>query len=731
MSWMTARASGPMILGALLAFTSPAQAEFDTRTGYEAFGDDEIGVGFEALSDLDAFGSIIVAAPDGTPLAPEALEAVLERDPRGMIEGQRAMSLGTQVGSLLVTFDNAAPALQGRRVEFRMWYRPEGSDLYAFVRYLSMPVGELPEDSPELFSAPGTVQLLPTGRATDDGWIEISSGPVDFTLAGAVEARAISIIGTTSLERQIFRFASNTEGTTLVDGLTVRDLGPAIGTGEACTRGTESETCAAEATCFIGRCVDALPVHGTVPNSAVRREYLARQVARARLMMGARYALSVMDAFEEQMMGLAEADTVTYWSGIRRAYDDLADGHASLPPRSQGYSLGGGACLYIGEADLLPRGGRHPLVYEVNAEHPLGAQLLPGDAWVAVDGASIDDFRALSDRNLSYPGDPRARDVITTPQLLEAAMKAGATVTFERCPYDGEAAVPCTDETVERFDVDLAALSSGLWEGELLDWRFGSPSCDFRFQRGFDLPDALRGSFVGQREDDGVTTLYINGVSGQGRWANLAEAAMSALTDRVILDQRQGGGGTFQGLNTILEPFLDAELFFDAHIVPQIDPEMTDADRQRLVECASGFGFFAACGGFFSQEIGGRGPRRGTFAQAKLAIVNGLDVSGNDYLPRALQQFRDPELTRIFGPAPTYGAFGPIASLPKLLNEVFGGSFQLHDTQFIDADGTISEFSTGFGVEPDVEIYQKQSDLLLGVDTVMEAARAWLMEGEE
>ena len=64
------------------------------------------------------------------------------------------------------------------------------------------------------------------------------------------------------------------------------------------------------------------------------------------------------------------------------------------------------------------------------------------------------------------------------------------------------------------------------------------------------------------------------------------------------------------------------------------------------------------------------------------------------------------------------------------LDEILGGSLQHHDTLFlVSTDDDTDEFSTGVGVAPDEVIMQRQSDALLGIDTVVEAARAWLLEG--
>ena len=56
-------------------------------------------------------------------------------------------------------------------------------------------------------------------------------------------------------------------------------------------------------------------------------------------------------------------------------------------------------------------------------------------------------------------------------------------------------------------------------------------------------------------------------------------------------------------------------------------------------------------------------------------------------------------------------------------------AYQCHDSLFkATRDGADSGFESGYGVMPDVLVYQKQSDAIAGKDTMLEAARAWLNE---
>jgi len=122
----------------------------------------------------------------------------------------------------------------------------------------------------------------------------------------------------------------------------------------------------------------------------------------------------------------------------------------------------------------------------------------------------------------------------------------------------------------------------------------------------------------------------------------------------------------------------------------------------------------------------GRGGARGSAASQKLAVLLGDDVSGNDFLSQLLT-YRAPGLTRFFGQCPTRGAFGVIWALPAYGSEVAGGSFQVHDSIFRpSANAAFTEdFRTANGVPPTEIVRQRQSDLLRGIDTVLEAGLAW------
>jgi hypothetical protein len=176
--------------------------------------------------------------------------------------------------------------------------------------------------------------------------------------------------------------------------------------------------------------------------------------------------------------------------------------------------------------------------------------------------------------------------------------------------------------------------------------------------------------------------------------------------------------------------FLTEQDFDRIEIVPQLDRTLDATTWETLGSCELQVDM-NDCAGYWRwslHEFSDLEPAlRGVAATTRVAVVNSLDVSGNDFTSRLFTYRGGP--TKIFGPAPTYGAFGPIASLPSHLDELSGGSMQFWDSAFVVLpEDDPAGFATGVGVPPDQVVLQRQSDALLGVDTALEAARAWLLE---
>jgi hypothetical protein len=112
---------------------------------------------------------------------------------------------------------------------------------------------------------------------------------------------------------------------------------------------------------------------------------------------------------------------------------------------------------------------------------------------------------------------------------------------------------------------------------------------------------------------------------------------------------------------------------------------------------------------------------------AKIAWVNGDDVSMNDIVPRMLKGRAN---FRIFGPHASHGAYGEISRLPPVTSAWTAGSMQVLDTRFgaTFADAHAAAWESGVGVAPDQVVVQKLSDLLNDKDTLLSAAQTWLLQ---
>jgi C-terminal processing protease CtpA/Prc len=101
-----------------------------------------------------------------------------------------------------------------------------------------------------------------------------------------------------------------------------------------------------------------------------------------------------------------------------------------------------------------------------------------------------------------------------------------------------------------------------------------------------------------------------------------------------------------------------------------------------------------------------------------VALVLHRDGSASDFMPQLL---KGAPKTRLFAPHATAGAFSTFQEF-----YTWGGlRYQFGTGDSITKDG---EPLIGHGVEPDVVVVPKQSDLLAGRDTIFEAALAWVRQ---
>lgn len=645
-------------------------------------------------------------------------------DPAGL-EGVGGLEFGGRAVYGLLAL-NATPAAAGRRVELHLWQRPLGTRASASL-YWS--VGDGDSDL-----SLGVISLRPTGRVTSDGWEEWSSGPFDF-LAGGLHGPRWLVLTDAQYQAYFVSYSSLDPALRVVlDGLELLDLGPAAVPPAPCTALDEATSCGPLGACLFGRCADSALVNGPPPLDAQRRaDYLARRLFEYRHFEGGRLPQARLDGLSATLTALAApelADPARFWPRFSAAVADLRDGHASAPLAAYPADLRPDVCLHLGQADLLPGAPLRPLVFSTSGLGALAAGLLVGDALVAIDGLEPAQWARQSGR-ITHPGDPAGFDLVTAPDLLAAALRGGSRLGFARCGGP----LACAEPAVERVELDTVTLAGAdIWQGRPPAWLQQRQRCDYRFGRDVDDPQVTRYQFAGWADRDGVRTLLINGVpslwgeAGQAR----QQAVLEALTDGaslLILDQRSGSGGSIEAVDLLLTQLVAQDDFYAMDLYPWLEDRPLDADLMAgLAGCAGdSWGCANSLRWVLGQAHEPAGPPYAA-GRARLAVLNGMDVSGNDYTSRLVTYRSAP--TRIFGGGATWGAFGVIWGLPAHDEELYGGSFQVHDTVFraSAADGS-TDFATGTGVLPDEVVYQRQSDALAGVDSVIEAARAWLLGG--
>jgi hypothetical protein len=175
----------------------------------------------------------------------------------------------------------------------------------------------------------------------------------------------------------------------------------------------------------------------------------------------------------------------------------------------------------------------------------------------------------------------------------------------------------------------------------------------------------------------------------------------------VILDHRTGYGGTNLGppiIWSFVRPPTPLDVFDFRQHSEQKQPTIAEG---KLI-----FDQFAAIGAV--EQAGGWDPA----LDVPVALLTHLDGSASDWLALGIKGAPN---AKIFGPHETAGAFSTLFNFGYWFG--VGYSIAVGDTYHVSGD-TLN----GQGVVPDVVVEQKQSDLLLGKDTVYDAAIDWVRQ---
>ena len=209
---MTKIVAASIAMAALSA--SPAMADFNRLTGEVDLSQAPYA---RSLEGPDTVGPHL-----GPPLTEENFHVA-------RIQGRSALKMNAALPELGLDLTDADRGLVGRRVEVKLWYKPFGSGLGAELVWGSGSLRERLERRTGGAQFVARMSLAPTGRGTDDGWRELSTGPVDWALGGALAPQILTLKESQSHTSPSFsqQRQPDRQAQVLVDALEVVDLGPA------------------------------------------------------------------------------------------------------------------------------------------------------------------------------------------------------------------------------------------------------------------------------------------------------------------------------------------------------------------------------------------------------------------------------------------------------------------------------------------------------------------------
>ena len=669
-----------------------------------------------------------------------ARQDILMRNEQGL-EGQGALRVGGDRAGAHLFLDQAWQQFEGRRVEVTFWTKAQGTEIQASLSWIS---GDLLDSfqtrSSYVYLA--IIKFRPTGQATSDGWVEMTSGPLDYNMAG-IAPDALSLNDIQHRGGRVGQgYPYDERARVLIDALEVHDLGPALVDGTArCDGANEALACGAGGACLMGRCVDAAHVYGQPLQGQVHQDYIARRLFELEAFSGPRAGRANLPQVRTLLEGLDGKNAFEYWEGFSKAHELMIDGHGRPPSDRQfSFTNSSGVCFGPGLADLASdpsaRAEMLPMVFSADATFTVGAELQRGDVLTQIDGLDPWEWVARHPVMFYYGGDGEGRKINALQSLMNAAQHVGSRLTFERCARTDNQ--PCEASQRVEIEVDLATLFGDAIYAQQPFGEFYERSnpCDLRFKRGVALPAESDNQYhtAGWADRDGVRHLLINGVPDNddqagSNWHTTVDSALISGADRVMLDQRVGYGGTMNGVARVIGHLLDPSNRVTTLFVPWFGEVIQGALYDAFMQCYQEVERASRCGSFFGVTVTDL-VNSGGSRSSRLAVLNGYDVSGNDYLSRFLLYRQAP--TRIFGYGPTVGAYGASCSFAPLIWETGSMRYQCHDSQFSASDqGPFGSFESGMGVEPDETIYQRQSDATADVDTLMEAAKAWLNSDQQ
>ncbi len=547
-------------------------------------------------------------------------------------------------------------------------------------------------------------KLAPTGRTTSDGWVELASNelPVDGTKLA-------------QLYFKVFDF--DTVGSD-IDGLELVPAGEYV-EPPACS-GALDPVCGPEAVCQYGQCQLGRLYVPPLPDAAVRNEVVDRMSGLLAIFFGGRKTrLENLPEALARIEALRTAPSAwQFWNGWANAIRHLHDWHTHANGAIEfvGGSRRLNACFIGGVADtseaLWPR---DPSFDDVLVSHVGQASiatpnaLQQGDRLVAVDGMhpvawalTLKDvdwgwWQACDDRGFSEALE-RMRDLIAA---------YATTFTFLSCDKQTGTCNP-VPKTIKV--ADLGAQQGFVACDNRPYYYYESNNPGVNHGVGFKF---FQGKVAGTTDQEKIfgllwDTLYGGGDPNGTVNSNLkkAYATFKQSARGVILDHRAGNGGTLDAAETattLMQPPQVALVFRSP---------LDNASSDGPADAAAGIAIFTKFKATSGYHVGAP-----DYDPAlPVALILHRDGSASDFFPFGVKGAPN---ARIFGTGPTAGGFSTFYTFAP-----WGPvSFQFASGDSISAAG---QPLIGHGVDPDEIVKQKQSDLLAGRDTMVQAALAWL-----
>ncbi len=548
--------------------------------------------------------------------------------------------------------------------------------------------------------------LYPTGRVTSDGWVELAND--ELRIDGARFGATAGLFSPEGCELDAIEVVA--QGA--IDG----EVNP------SCNGAVDGAACGTGQVCYWSECRN---VDGWVPPIPDdRQDVTAYLENRLRFLFG---------PFRERTLDLPNAllaieamrhatDRWTYWNSFTLAVRRLHDGHTSTSSMgTRTYDTYNprplALCFLEGDADLSQ--GTEPsdpfyrdiVVSHVGGDHNLG--LKPGDRLVRVDGLHpVAWSRSLIVHNWRQPA------VSNHATFAEHASELGGLVSrfaheIEIIRCDAQAKTCGAVETINLSDIPYDEVGTP----------FDHVRCDNRPLRHvpgappshageyYDVFSGLLNESNPTERIYGVEWESLSTMNGQDGMGAALSGAVQSLNDEaaaaVIFDHRTGTGGTLVGPAIIWNFAVQKHpisLMSTRQRAEDEQPSLTEG--QAIFNQALAQGWVDVAGSSFPTTM-------------PVALLITEDVSASDWLPLGMKDAGTN--VRIFGPYQTNGGF----STRFILGYWLGINYVLASGDTFLPDGSTAN---GRGVEPDVVVLPRQSDLLAGKDTVFEAALSWVRQ---